>query len=215
MIEVYRLIKRVVDFCLSLIFFIVFSPVILFLSTYMLVSAGRPIIFKAERVGKDKKIFTVYKFRTLVNGIERRKDGLSPQVVINNVAAFMRDTHLDEVLQLFNVIKGDMALIGPRPLDVPRYEHLKSLDPSWDEIFRVKPGMTCINQIAKYSPWGMGKARKLKGLENAEKRNRLMLDRYYIQNESVLLDIRIVLWTMRYLVLGFFKKMFKKGECYN
>ena len=69
--------------------------------------------------------------------------------------------------------------------------------------------MTCINQIARYSGWGMGKIKKLKGLERQTHRNRLVLDKYYIKQESPALDFRISLWTIHYLVLGFFKKIIK------
>jgi len=212
MIEIYRFFKRCADFLLSLIFLILFSPGLLLLALLIWISDGRPIIFKSERVGKNKKIFTVYKFRTLVNGVKRRKDGLSPKKVINRIAEYMRDTHLDEVLQMFNIMKGEMALIGPRPLDVPRYEHLKSHALDWDSIFAVKPGMTCLNQIAKYSTFGMKRIRRLKGLGNLEERNRLLLDKYYVQYESPLLDLRIGIWTIEYLLLGLFTKVFKKEE---
>jgi len=211
LIELYHLVKRVIDFMLSLFFLALFSPFLLLLGFFIWLAAGFPIIFKSQRVGKNKELFTVIKFRTLITGLKRRKDGLADKIVINRLAEFMRDTHIDEVLQLLNVIKGDMALIGPRPLDVPRYNHLKSEDKSWSYLFKVKPGMTCINQIARYQDGGMNKARKLNGLWKMERRNRLALDKYYIKKESPLLDIKITFWTLSYLILGFFKKMFKKG----
>ncbi len=207
---IYRTIKRIIDFCFSFLFLLLLSPVLLFLGLAVLVSDGRPVIFSAKRVGKNKRLFTVYKFRTLVNGVKRRTDGLGDKIVINKLARYMRDTHLDETLQLWNVLKGDISLIGPRPLDVPRYHHLKSKDMSWDRIFKVKPGMTCLNQIARYSNWGMTRIRKLKGLKNMKRRNRLKLDKYYIKNESPSLDMKMVLWTIEYLFIGLFTKVFKK-----
>ena len=210
--RLYRLVKRVMDFCLSLCFLIISSPGLLLLGFLIWAADGWPVIFSAKRLGKDKNTFTVYKFRTLVNGVKRRKDGLSPKIVINRVAEYMRDTHLDETLQLVNVIKGNITLIGPRPLDVPRYHHLHSEDPKWDYIFKAKPGMTCINQIARYSNWGMDRVRKLNGLKNLKRRNRLKLDRYYIKNESPLLDLKVILWTIEYLFVGLFTKIFKKEE---
>ncbi len=212
MCEVYRLIKRIIDFCLSLFCLIIFSPVLLLLAISILISAGRPIIFTSERIGKDKKRFKVYKFRTLINGLKRRKDGLSKKIVCNKLADFMRGTHLDEILQLVNVITGDIALIGPRPLDVLRYRHLKKLEPEWGSIFKVKPGMTCINQIARYSSWGMNAVKKLKGLEKMKRRNRLLLDQYYIKHESPLLDLKITLWTIAYLISGFVIRLFRKSN---
>ncbi|MBD3249192.1 hypothetical protein GF336_04045 [Candidatus Woesearchaeota archaeon] len=207
---IYKIIKRTIDFCFSLLFLILLSPVLLFLGLAVFISDGSPIIFSSKRVGKKKKLFTVYKFRTLVNGVKRRKDGLGDKIVINKLAQYMRDTHLDETLQLWNVLIGDISLIGPRPLDVPRYHHLKSKDKSWDTIFKVRPGMTCLNQIARYSNWGMSRIRRLKGLRNMKRRNRLKLDKYYIRNESPSLDMKIVLWTVEYLFIGLFTKIFKK-----
>lgn len=214
MIKVYRLAKRIVDFTVSLLCMILFSPLLLILGLLIWIADGSPVIFSAKRVGKNKKLFTVYKFRTLKKGLKRRKDGLADKIHVSRLTQIMRDTHLDEVLQLFNVVKGDMALIGPRPLDFPRYNHLHSEDKTWDYILRVKPGMTCINQIARYSEWGMDKTRGLKGLKNMQRRNRLLLDKYYVNNESFALDTKITLWTFRYLIFGFFKKLFKKGESY-
>ncbi len=205
-----HIIKRVLDFVFSFIFLIIFSPILLLLSLSIYISAGRPIIFKSTRIGQNKKRFTVYKFRTLVNGIKRRKDGLSDKVVINKLAELMRETHLDEVLQLINIVKGDVSFIGPRPLDEPRYYHLKTKDPGWREIFTVKPGMTCLNQIGRYSPRGWKRIRQLKGLKSMRKRNRLKLDHYYIRHENAWLDIRITWWTIEYLIIGFFEKAYRK-----
>jgi len=208
----YTIIKRVIDVSMSLIFLVLFSPLLLILAVSMWVSGGNPVIFSSERVGKDKKSFIVYKFRTLVNGISRRKDGLSDKIVINGLAQFMRDTHLDEVLQLINVLKGDMSLIGPRPIDVQRYHHLKSKDSTWSRILKIKPGMTCINQIARYAESGLDKVKELKGLKNLKRRNRLLLDKNYMKHRSPLLDLTITLWTIEYLIGGFFIKMLKWGK---
>lgn len=211
----YRATKRIIDFSVSSLCMVIFSPFLLLLGLSIFFSDGWPIIFSSKRMGKDGRQFTVYKFRTLINGLKRRNDGLSDKVVINKFARFMRDTHLDEILQLFNVVKGDMSLIGPRPLDIPRYYHLKSKDPAWEQVLSVKPGMTCINQIARYTPWGMEKARQMNGLGSMKRRNRLRLDKYYMRRESLVLDMKIVSWTLWYLFSGFFQKMFKKGESYR
>jgi lipopolysaccharide/colanic/teichoic acid biosynthesis glycosyltransferase len=211
MIGLYYMFKRVFDFFLSLSSMVFFSPVLIVLALCVYISDGWPVIFSSERMGKDGKIFKVYKFRTLVNGVERRNDGLADKIVINRLTGFMRNTHLDEVLQMFNVVKGDMSLIGPRPLDIPRYNHLISKTEEWKEILKVKPGMTCLNQLAKYWSKGMDKVMKLQDM-SIDNRNRLFLDRYYIQHESLALDLRIKWWTLCYLVSGFFIKMFKKAE---
>lgn len=208
----YRAVKRLIDIAASVFFLVVFVPIGLIIGLSIFISAGNPVIFSSKRVGMNKKKFTVYKFRTLANGVERRDDGLSDKVVINGFTNFMRLTHLDETLQLYNVIKGEMTLIGPRPLDVPRYNWLKGQDAKWDSIFEVRPGMTCLNQIARYTYWGMGKLRELDGLDKIKRRNRLVLDRYYIKNESFMLDAKITYWTLSYLFLGFFKKMLKKAQ---
>jgi lipopolysaccharide/colanic/teichoic acid biosynthesis glycosyltransferase len=213
-VKIYKILKLLLDILFSIIALILISPLILILFISILISDGRPIIFKSKRIGINKNKFLVYKFRTLINGIKRREDGLADKIVINKFAKFMRDTHLDEVLQLINVIKGDIALIGPRPLDLERYYHLKSNNHKWDSIFKIKPGMTCLNQIARYSNKGFEKVKRLKGLSRMKRRNRLRLDLYYIKNESIFLDLKITFWTIEYLIICFFKKMFKKGALF-
>jgi len=188
---------------------ILFSPFLLLMGLFIFISDGWPIIYSAKRVGKRKKLFTVFKFRTLKKNLKRKKYGLAEHIVINEITQFMRDTHLDEALQLMNVVLGQMSLIGPRPLDLPRYNYLRSKDPKWDRIFKLKPGMTCLNQIARYSKTGMNKIRKLRGLKNIERRNRLILDRYYISHECCLLDLKITIWTLCYLVIGGIKKFIR------
>ena len=197
------------DFFAAIVLLAILSPFLILLAIALWLSAGRPIIFISKRVGKRKRLFTAYKFRTLVKGIKRKKHGLSKAIPSCKLAAFIRETHIDEILQLFNIVKGDIAFIGPRPLDVPRYKYLKAKDYSWSIILRIRPGMTCLNQVARYSNWGMDMVRALKGMGNVEKRNRLMLDKYYIRNESFFLDFKIIVWTIEYLFIGFFKKLFK------
>ncbi len=212
MVRLYRIIKRIVDFCFALLILIVLSPLILLLIMGIFITSGPPIVYHAERIGKGKRIFIAYKFRTLVEGIKRKKHGLSENIVSSKLAGFMRDTHLDEILQLFNILYGDMSFIGPRPLDVPRYHHVRAKNTGWDNIFKIRPGLTCLNQIARYSDNGLNKVRKLEGLNRMKRRNRLLLDRYYIKNESLILDLKITLWTIEYIIGGFFSKLFRKGE---
>lgn len=209
MVNLYRIVKRIVDFFAAFILIILISPILVILSLILRFLAGSPIIFTSERVGKRKRIFRAYKFRTLITGIKRKKHGLSKAISSCKLAEFLRATHIDEILQLFNILKGDMNFIGPRPLDVPRYNYLKAKDPSWRNILKIRPGLTCLNQVARYSDWGMDKVRKLKDMGHVEKRNRLMLDKYYIKHESFILDVKITFWTTEYLFIGFFKKLFR------
>lgn len=208
MVKVYHFFKRIFDFLFAVILLIILSPFLILISFAIYLSDGKPVFFLNKRVGKNKRLFTAIKFRTLKKGTKRGKYGVaSEKNSISKFAEFMRETHLDEITQLVNIIKGDMSFIGPRPLDLQRYYYLHRKDNKWDSIFKIKPGMTCLNQVARYSESCLKKVKNLKGLSKMNKRNRLLLDRYYIRNESFILDFKIIMWTAEYLITGFFRKM--------
>lgn len=134
-----KYIKRPLDFCCALTAIIVLSPIILLVAIMVRIKLGSPIVFKQKRPGLNEKIFEMYKFRTMTD--ERDSDGnlLSDDVRITRFGKALRSTSCDELLELFNILKGDMSIIGPRPLLVrylPRYNE--------DQRQRhdVRPGLT-------------------------------------------------------------------------
>lgn len=111
-----KYIKRIIDFILSFIAVIVFSPLLLVIAVLVKINLGAPVIFKQERIGLNEKIFTMYKFRTMND--KRDKNGeLLPDVYRQTrLGDFLRSTSLDELPELINILKGDIAIVGPRPL---------------------------------------------------------------------------------------------------
>ena len=111
-----KCIKRSLDFILSLCGIIVLSPVLLVLAVLVRVKLGSPILFHQERPGKDEKIFTLCKFRTMTDERDEKGELLPDSVRLTKFGKFLRATSLDELPELFNILKGDMSIIGPRPL---------------------------------------------------------------------------------------------------
>ena len=111
-----RYMKRCLDFILSLCGVIVLSPVLIILAVLVRVKLGSPILFHQERPGKDEKIFTLCKFRTMTDARDEEGELLPDSVRLTKFGKFLRTTSLDELPELFNILKGDMSIIGPRPL---------------------------------------------------------------------------------------------------
>ena len=137
----YRIIiKRVMDFLLSMILILALSPVFAIVSLFILLNMGSPILFTQLRSGQYKKSFKIYKFRTMRDD---SMDGTDSDR-ITNLGDFLRRWSLDELPQIFNVIKGDMSLVGPRPL-LPEYDSHYSAEQN--KRFLVKPGVTGLAQV--------------------------------------------------------------------
>lgn len=139
-----RLVKRVVDFVVSLCCLIVFSPVMLIVYLVILVSGGAPI-YSQERIGRGGKPFTIYKFRTMSrdaekDGILRTEDERKGQMT--RLGRFLCDHHLDELPQFFNVLIGDMSLVGPRPERKFFIDQIMERNPNYVHIYKMRPGLT-------------------------------------------------------------------------
>ena len=113
-----KYIKRILDFVLSLLALIVLSPVMLILYILVRIKLGKPAIFKQERPGKDEKIFTLYKFRTMTDEEDENGNLLPDSKRLTKFGKTLRSTSLDELPELINILKGNMAIVGPRPLRV-------------------------------------------------------------------------------------------------
>ena len=110
-----KYIKRILDFILSLIALIVLSPVLLVVAILVRIKLGSPIIFKQQRPGKDEKIFTLYKFRTMTDKKDENGNLLPDSERLTKFGKVLRSTSLDELPELVNILKGDMSIVGPRP----------------------------------------------------------------------------------------------------
>ncbi|MDY5870433.1 MAG: sugar transferase [Lachnospiraceae bacterium] len=177
--------KRLIDIVVSAAGIIVLSPVLLILWILVRVKLGKPAIFTQERPGKDEKIFKLYKFRSMTDKRDEKGELLPDEVRLTAFGEKLRGTSLDELPELFNILKGDMSLIGPRPLLVgylPYYTKREQLRHS------VRPGLTGLAQVSgrNFIAWD----------------DRLAKDVEYVENLSLLLDLKILLKT----VMVVFKK---------
>ena len=178
-----HLIKRLIDFTLSLAGILILAiPMLLFALVVKLDSPG-PVLFRQERIGKDKKPFYMLKFRSMrVNAQSDTAWTRDHDPRRTAWGAFMRRYSIDELPQLFNVLAGDMSLVGPRP-EIPRYvDHFKYSIPLYMVRHQVRPGIT-----------GWAQVNGLRG--DTSIRARVDYDLYYIENWSMLFDIKILLMT--------------------
>lgn len=180
----YLKLKSLLDIFLSILVLLLIFPILLLLSCAIFVSMGSPIFFKQERIGKNNKPFIMYKFRTMREPKEGENRLLSDAGRVTKVGAFLRKTSLDELPEIINVIKGNMSLVGPRPLlDL----HLELFSKEQLKRHDVKPGMTGLAQVM--------------GRQSLSFTQRTDLDVKYVENLSFWLDIKIIVKTIL-VVLG-------------
>lgn len=171
--------KRILDFICSLIGFIILLPIFLFLTIFLTIANnGKPFFFQ-QRPGKNNKIFEVVKFRTMNDKKDAQGNLLSDKDRLTSLGRFIRKTSLDEIPQLINVIKGDMSLVGPRPLLL---EYLPLYNEEQIRRHEVRPGITGWAQI--------------NGRNAISWKDKFELDVWYVDNISISLDIRILLHTI-------------------
>lgn len=139
-----KYLKRVMDFILSLIAIIVLSPVLLITAILVRIKLGSPVLFKQERPGKDEKIFRLYKFRTMTDARDEQGNLLPDEVRLTKFGKMLRSTSLDELPELFNILKGDMSIIGPRPLLV---RYLSRYNAEQKRRHEVRPGLSGLAQV--------------------------------------------------------------------
>jgi lipopolysaccharide/colanic/teichoic acid biosynthesis glycosyltransferase len=141
-----KYIKRIFDVLLALIFLIILLPIYLIVSLFIIVESGFPVIYKANRGGYNEKNFKIYKFRTMVKDADKIGGGTTAlnDARITKVGNFLRKTKLDEITQLFNIIKGEMSFIGPRP-ELVKYTSQYSGNERF--ILKVRPGITDYSSI--------------------------------------------------------------------
>ncbi|MFJ7974833.1 sugar transferase [Peribacillus sp. NPDC096379] len=178
---IYReFIKRPMDFILSLMAIIVLSPVLLVVALLVRAKLGSPVLFKQERPGLKEQIFIMYKFRTMTDARNVHGKLLPDQIRLTKFGRFLRSTSLDELPELFNILKGDMAIIGPRPLLVqylPLYNDQQKLR------HEVRPGLSGLAQV--------------NGRNAISWEEKFKLDVEYVDNISLIEDLKIILLTIK------------------
>ena len=174
-----KFIKRFLDFILSLMALIILIPILLIIYILVRIKLGKPAIFKQERPGKNEKIFTLYKFRTMTD--EKDKDGklLPDEKRLTKFGKILRSTSLDELPELVNILKGDMSIVGPRPLLV---EYLPLYNEEQKRRHEVRPGLTGLAQVS--------------GRNSLSWEEKFKDDVYYVDHISLWKDIKIILKTV-------------------
>ena len=177
----YKLfVKRVLDFVLSLIAIIVLSSVYLIVAILVRTKLGSPIIFTQERPGKDEKIFKMYKFRSMTDERDENGNRLPDEIRLTKFGKALRSTSLDELPELFNILKGDMSIVGPRPLLV---KYLPLYNEHQRHRHDVRPGFT---------GWAQCNGRNAISWEE-----KFDLDVYYVKHLSFFLDVKIIFKTIK------------------
>ncbi len=175
-----KYIKRPMDFLLSLCAIILLSPLLLITAILIRVRLGSPIIFKQERPGLNEKIFTLYKFRTMTDERDEHGVYLPDSVRLTKFGKLLRGTSIDELPELFNILKGDMSIVGPRPLLV---QYLEIYNKHQKRRHEVRPGLSGLAQV--------------NGRNAISWESRFNLDVEYVDNISFIGDWKIILLTIK------------------
>ena len=176
--------KRFMDFSLSLLAFIALLPLILIVSLLVRIKLGSPILFRQERPGLNENIFNLYKFRTMTDEKDDKGTLLSDEIRLTKFGKFLRATSLDELPGLINILRGDMSIVGPRPLLVkylPLYNHEQK------KRHEVRPGLTGLAQI--------------NGRNAISWNQKFEFDVKYVNNVTFLIDIKIILKTVKKVLI--------------
>lgn len=172
--------KRFFDFILSLIAIIMLSPVYLIVIVLVRIKLGSPVFFTQKRPGKDEKIFKMYKFRTMTNEVDENGNLLPDDKRLTKFGKLLRSTSLDELPELFNILKGDMSIVGPRPLLV---RYLSLYNEYQKHRHDARPGFT---------GWA-----QCNGRNSISWEEKFDLDVYYVNHITFLLDVKIIFKTVK------------------
>lgn len=178
------LVKRFIDLFLSLTGLLLLSPIMFTIAVLVRINLGKPIIFSQTRPGYLGKPFDIYKFRTMSNALSDNGELLPDQFRLTRFGRFLRSTSLDELPNLWTIIKGDMSIVGPRPLLM---EYLPLYNSDQAKRHLVKPGLTGWAQI--------------NGRNAISWKEKLALDTWYVENLSVCLDLKIIFITIKKTIM--------------
>lgn len=174
-----KFIKRAIDILGSALGGLLISPILIIIAILIRIKLGSPIFFTQDRVGKDGKVFKIVKFRTMLEAYDKFGEPLSDKERVTSFGNFLRSTSLDELPELINVLKGDMSLVGPRPLLV---EYIDLYSKEQFRRHEVRPGMTGLAQV--------------NGRNNLNWDDKFKMDVEYVDNVNLLLDIKILFLTI-------------------
>lgn len=184
-VNIYKnLIKRIMDFILSLIAIVLLSPLLLILAILVSLKLGKPVIFVQKRPGLNEKIFNMYKFRTMTNATNENGELLNDVERLTSFGKFLRATSLDELPELFNILKGEMSIVGPRPLLV---QYLNLYDNNQKRRHDVRPGLTGLAQV--------------NGRNAISWEDKFNFDIEYVDTLSFKNDLKIILNTVRKVLI--------------
>jgi lipopolysaccharide/colanic/teichoic acid biosynthesis glycosyltransferase len=174
-----KIVKPLLDRLLAVVLLIIFFPMLMIVSLFVYFMMGRPIFFRQERAGYKGEIFKIYKFRTMSNAVNDTGTLLCDDARMTKVGKFLRNMSLDELPQLFNIIKGEMSFVGPRPLLV---EYLPLYSKEQKKRHDVKPGITGWAQV--------------NGRNAITWEDKFVLDVWYVEHMCFMLDIKIMWLTL-------------------
>ena len=181
----YKTIKRIFDFLIALGALICLSPVMLVVAILIKITSPGPVIFKQQRIGKDGKVFEIYKFRSMCVGAEKQGSGVysgKGDVRVTPIGKIIRATSIDELPQFINILKGEMSFVGPRPpLTYHPWDYSEYSDFQL-RMFEVRPGITGWAQV--------------NGRKGVEWNQRIELNIWYVDNVSLFMDIKIIFMTI-------------------
>ncbi len=186
-----RFLKRTIDIIGALLLLIAASPLMLLVALLVKLSSPGPGFFKQERVGKREKKFCLYKFRTMIKNAEEETGPVlaaEDDPRITKVGRFLRKYRIDELPQLFNILRGDLSFVGPRPERPFFVDKFKKIIPGYTERFRIKPGVTGLAQVS--------------GSYATTPETKLKYDLIYVYHQSIFLDIKIIFHTFRVVLTG-------------
>lgn len=177
--------KRILDIIFSIILLIVLSPILLIVSILIKCTSKGEIIFKQDRIGKDGKVFKIYKFRSMVQNAEKTGSGVysgKNDARVTKVGKIIRATSIDELPQLINILKGEMSFIGPRPVLTYHPWNYEEYTEEQLKRFLVRPGVTGLAQV--------------NGRKQVEWEKRIKYDVEYVNKVNIILDLKILLKTI-------------------